>query len=133
MRNIEYIVIHCTGTAPSVKVDAVKNYWKNHLGWKNPGYHILIDANGIPNYLAPFENVTNGVKGFNHNSIHIAYIGGKGGADTRTLGQKATLLTCLREVIEFLGYVPIIQGHKDFPGVSKSCPNFDAKNEYSWI
>ena len=27
----------------------------------------------------------------------------------------------------------IIQGHRDFPGVNKACPSFDAKSEYKDI
>jgi N-acetylmuramoyl-L-alanine amidase len=27
----------------------------------------------------------------------------------------------------------IVQGHKDFKGVVKACPSFDAKNEYKAI
>ena len=26
----------------------------------------------------------------------------------------------------------IIQGHRDFPNVKKSCPRFDAKDEYNF-
>lgn len=135
MRLIKYIVIHCTATQPEASVEAIKNYWKS-IGWKRPGYHILVDANGIPNYLAPFDQITNGVKGYNMESIHISYIGGidRNGKpkDTRTPQQKATLLKCIKESLEYVGRKLIIQGHRDF-GVNKACPSFDAKNEYKWI
>lgn len=135
MRLIKYIVIHCTATQPEASVEAIKNYWKS-IGWKRPGYHILVDANGIPHYLAPFDQITNGVKGYNMESIHISYIGGidKNGKpkDTRTPQQKATLLKCIKEALEYVGRKLIIQGHRDF-GVSKACPSFDAKSEYEWI
>lgn len=135
-RKIKYIVIHCTATRPDAKVDSFKKYWKETLGWKNVGYHVLIDQNGIPHYLADFNTITNGVKGFNHESIHISYIGGidaNGKAkDTRTPQQKATLLSCIREALEWAGGKLIIQGHRDFPNVKKDCPSFDC-SEYSWI
>ena len=47
MRNINFIVIHCTATQPNVKKESILNYWKNTLKWKSVGYHRLIDANGI--------------------------------------------------------------------------------------
>lgn len=131
-RKVKYIAIHCTATNPDANVESIKRYWKETLGWKNVGYHILIDQNGIPHYLADFNTITNGVKGFNHESIHISYIGGIDGKDTRTPPQKATILTCIREVLEWAGEKLIIQGHRDF-GANKECPSFDAKSEYSWI
>lgn len=134
-RLIKYCVLHCTATQPESSVEAIKNYWKS-IGWKRPGYHILVDVNGIPHYLAPFDQITNGVKGYNMESIHISYIGGidRDGKpkDTRTPQQKATLLKCIKEALEYVGRKLIIQGHRDF-GVNKACPSFDAKSEYEWI
>jgi len=133
MRTIEYIVIHCTGTSKSAQVSSILKYWKETKGWKNPGYHILVDQYGEIHNIFPFEKISNGVKGYNHNSIHISYIGGYDKMDTRTEMQKAGILLSIKKVIEHLGYCPIIQGHRDFPNVAKSCPNFNAKIEYEWI
>ena len=134
-RLIKYIAIHCTATQPNASIQAIQNYWKS-IGWKRPGYHILIDASGKAYQLAPFSEITNGVKGFNMESIHISYIGGidKQGKpmDTRTEAQKASILTAIRQALEWSGKKLIIQGHRDF-GVNKACPSFDAKSEYKWI
>jgi hypothetical protein len=65
MRKIDYIVIHCTATQPNTKKESILNYWKNTLKWKSVGYHRLIDANGVIHELAKFEQITNGVKGYN--------------------------------------------------------------------
>jgi N-acetylmuramoyl-L-alanine amidase len=136
-RKIDYIVIHCTATPRSAKVEAIQNYWRNHLKWNNPGYHILIEENGDKHYLQPFDKPANGVRGYNQNSIHISYVGGidaTGKAiDNRTIEQKASILTAIREAIEYAGLKPIIQGHRDFPNVAKDCPSFNAKKEYEWI
>lgn len=135
-RLIKYIAIHCTATQPNASVQAIQNYWKS-IGWKRPGYHILIDATGKAHQLAPFSEITNGVKGFNMETIHISYIGGidKHGKpmDTRTEAQKASILTAIKQALEWSGKNLIIQGHKDFPNVNKACPSFDAKAEYKWI
>ncbi|NJN50189.1 MAG: N-acetylmuramoyl-L-alanine amidase [Polaribacter sp.] len=133
MRKIDYIVIHCTATQPNATKQSILNYWKNILKWKSVGYHRLIDSFGIIHELANYEQVTNGVKGYNSNSIHFSYIGGidaKGKPkDTRTDKQKESLLYLIKEAKKLYPNA-IIQGHKDFKGVVKACPSFNAKKEY---
>jgi N-acetylmuramoyl-L-alanine amidase len=136
MRDIKYIVIHCTATQPNATKQAILNYWKDILKWKTVGYHRLIDNNGVIHELAKYEDVTNGVKGFNSVSIHFSYIGGideKGKPkDTRTPKQKESLLYLIKQAKkQFPG--AIVQGHKDFEGVKKACPSFEAKTEYKNI
>lgn len=135
MRNIKYIVIHCTATQPTTTKQSILNYWKNVLKWKNVGYHRLIDASGIIHELAKYEQITNGVKGFNSDSIHFSYIGGideKGKPkDTRTPKQKESLLYLIQQAKKQFPNA-IVQGHRDF-GSNKACPSFDAKNEYKNI
>ena len=132
MRKIEYIAIHCTATQPTATKESILNYWKNTLKWRSVGYHRLIDANGVIHELANYEQVTNGVKGYNSNSIHFSYIGGideRGKAkDTRTLKQKESLLYLIKQAKKLYPNA-IVQGHRDF-GANKACPSFDAKNEY---
>lgn len=135
-RKIEYLVVHCTATSPLSRVESIQKYWKEKLGWKSPGYHYIIDAKGrITNLLAE-DKIANGVKGFNHNSVHVSYIGGidKMGypKDTRTQEQRAALLEILRE-LKYKYPTAKIQGHKDFPNVAKACPSFNAKQEYSHL
>lgn len=136
MRNIKYIVIHCTASQPNTKKEAILSYWKNTLKWKTVGYHRLIDANGVIHELAKFEQITNGVKGYNSESIHFSYIGGidESGRpkDTRTLKQKESLLYLIKQAKKQFPNA-IVQGHKDFKGVAKACPSFEAKNEYKDI
>jgi N-acetylmuramoyl-L-alanine amidase len=136
MREIKYIVIHCTACQPNTKKEAIINYWKNTLKWKTVGYHRLIDANGVVHELAKYEQVTNGVKGYNSESIHFSYIGGidESGRpkDTRTIKQKESLLYLVKQAKKQFPNA-IVQGHKDFKGVVKVCPSFDAKSEYKDI
>lgn len=133
MRNINFIVIHCTATQPNVKKESILNYWKNTLKWKSVGYHRLIDANGIIHELSKYEEPTNGVKGYNSESIHFSYIGGIDAAgnpkDTRTIKQKESLLYLVEKAKKKYPEA-IVLGHKDFKGVVKACPSFDAKTEY---
>jgi hypothetical protein len=64
-RQISYLVVHCTATSQDARVESILKYWKDKLGWKNVGYHYLIDKTGFVNVLADHETITNGVKGNN--------------------------------------------------------------------
>lgn len=129
-REISWIVIHCTATPQTTTIESIKNYWKNNLGWKNPGYHIIVKPDGSAVELLPIDKVSNGVKGFNSVSINISYIGGVDAKnkplDNRTDAQKATLLTLVKRYKEMFPNA-IVQGHRDFPNVKKACPSFDVK------
>lgn len=131
MRAVNNIVLHCTATEQTATVEAIERYWKHNLGWRNPGYHYLIEASGKVHALLPESQVANGVAGHNHDSIHVSYIGGideRGLAkDNRTLDQKAAmaaLVVCLKNRYP----AARILGHRDFPNVHKDCPSFNVKD-----
>lgn len=128
MRAIKYIVVHCTATPQSTTIESIKNYWRNDLGWSNVGYHYMIQADGTIVQIADESLITNGVRGYNKDSIHVCWIGGQI-KDNRTKQQRESLI---RKLSELKAKYPqaTIQGHRDFPGVTKACPQFDAKNEY---
>lgn len=133
MRAIKYIVVHCSATPQTTSVESIKHYWKAHLGWKMPGYHFIIKANGEIVQLLEIDKVSNGVKGYNSESINVCYIGGidtnKKSTDNRTPEQKQSLVQLLKKLKNQFPKA-IIQGHSQFPNVNKACPCFDAKNEY---
>ena len=153
MRNIKRIFIHCS--AGFGGVESIKRYWKS-IGWKSVGYHRIIAEDGEVFQLAPYDQVTNGVKYYNSTSIHICYIGGVNkqdvnkAEDTRTDAQKETLLCEIDNALNFLSdYQDIskveILGHRDIsPDKNlngkvdsweriKECPSFDAKLAYKNI
>ena len=136
MRVIKYIAVHCTATPQTTSIDSIKNYWKTNLGWKMPGYHYIIKPDGEAVNLLSVDQVSNGVKGFNSQTINISYIGGvdelEKPIDNRTEAQKATLLNLLK-LFKTRFPKAIIQGHRDFPNVKKACPSFNAKKEYENI
>ncbi len=145
MRRIDYIVIHTTATAQNATIEAIRNGWRR-LGWKSPGYHFIYDAAGRETQLQDVSLATNGVRGFNANSIHLAYIGGLDSQgrpiDNRTAGQKAAMLKRLVELKRMFPNAKI-QGHRDFsPDKNgngkidrferiKECPCFDAIPEFA--
>ena len=137
MRTIKYIAIHCTATPQSATIDSIRNYWKNVLKWKQPGYHYIVKPDGSVVNLLDIDKISNGVKGYNHETINTSYIGGIDEAsgnpkDTRTDAQKVAIKNLLIQLRAKFPHA-IIQGHRDFPNVKKACPSFDAKKEYSGV
>lgn len=131
MRNIKYIAIHCTDTLPSATVEAILKYWREKRGWKNPGYHYIIKANGEVVKLLDENKVSNGVLGFNENCINVCYIGGKTkdgkGRDTRTRAQENAMFDKIVELTERYPNAEV-KGHGEFPNQGgKTCPNFNVK------
>ncbi len=143
-RKITHIFVHCTATLPTATVESIQQGWRN-IGWKNPGYHYVVKADGTVVTLQPEDKASNGVKGYNAHAIHVAYIGGlrilngtKIYEDTRTLEQMAGLRQILREL---RGRYPkaIILGHRSIWGEytpekwQKLCPCFNALKAYADI
>ncbi|WP_127846214.1 peptidoglycan recognition protein family protein [Psychroflexus aestuariivivens] len=161
---IKYIVIHCT--AGFKNAEAVQDYFtrpksKGGRGWRTGGYNRIVEEDGTIKKMYPFSRITNGVLGYNAESLHISYVGGlnyeefKEGnfiaEDTRTDAQKIAIEQCIIEAIEWLQengkdiyHDLMILGHRDFSndkdgsGVIESwerikeCPCFDAIPEYKF-
>lgn len=141
MREIKYIVIHCTGGPQNQKLSDIQAFWAKK-GWKRPGYHFMYKPDGEEIELLPVSEVANGVQNFNKDSIHLSYFGGVGPngeiMDNRTPGQKESMEKRVRKLhISFSK--AIIQGHRDFSpdknrdGVitpdewMKACPSFSVR------
>lgn len=136
MRNITHIVVHCTATSQSATVSSIQRYWRTIMKWRQPGYHIVVTPGGAAIRLSEDSKTTNGVKGHNLTSLHISYIGGiaEDGKplDNRTPAQKETLLLMIKDWLQRYPDA-VVCGHRDFPGVTKACPSFDALAEYNHL
>jgi N-acetylmuramoyl-L-alanine amidase len=131
MREIKYIVIHCTDTLPSAEVEAIQRYWKDKLKWKSPGYHYIIKQDGEVVQLLDESKLSNGVLGFNKSCINVCYIGGKTKEgkhkDTRTKAQQHSMFDIIVELTERYPKAEI-KGHGEFPNQGgRTCPNFDVR------
>jgi N-acetylmuramoyl-L-alanine amidase len=135
MRQINNIFVHCTGTDQSARIESIKRYWRDILGWQNPGYHVIIEPNGNIVWMHPISKIANGVRGFNANSVHVCYIGGLS-EDDRTQQQKVSLTTVLMHFRTMFPNARIL-GHRDVltSGSAnwKDCPQFDAASEYKHL
>lgn len=151
-KNIRYIVVHCQ--AGHGTLSSMQAHWKNSLGWRSPGYNTWVDYDGTRNKLADYNDVVNGVGGFNSQCLHVCYRGGvlqdnvHKAADTRTQAQKNSII---REILDMINWLfengndlqnVMILGHYQFSddknknGIIdpneriKECPSFDAYKEY---
>lgn len=147
MRTINYIAVHCTAGSQQQTIADLERGFKRK-GWKKPGYHYVVEANGNIVQLLDDAQVSNGVKGYNSVSINVAYIGGvdvEGKAvDNRTHAQKSALKNLL-SLLKKRYPTATIQGHRDFsPDTNKNgvierheyikmCPCFNTKDEYKNI
>jgi len=144
MRTITHIVLHCTAGKAQQKTSDIISYWKNKLGWNKYGYHWLISEDGSAEHLTSDDEVSNGVKGYNANAIHICYKGGWDGTDTRTDAQKNKMLELVTNYKTRFPQAKIV-GHRDLsPDLNhdgkitpnewvKLCPCFDAREEYKLL
>lgn len=134
MRNIKFIVIHCTATQPNAKLENIQKYWKEVKGWGDtPGYHYIIKTNGDIVKLLDENKNSCGVYQHNSECLNLSYIGGidpKGNPkDTRTRAQETAMFNKIVELTERYPNAKVV-GHRDFPGVKKACPSFDVK---TWL
>ena len=138
MRKINKIIVHCSATpeGKDIKTETIKDWHVNGNHWKDIGYHYVIELDGSIHKGRDESVIGAHCSGQNTDSIGVCYVGGidKSGKskDTRTTAQKAALLKLLKELRAKYPKA-IIQGHRDFPGVAKACPSFDAKSEYKNI
>lgn len=141
------VFLHCTATGEGREV-TFGDLYRWHVrdnGWTDAGYHYLIMLNETNPGFADIQvcrpaGVTGaGVSGHNHDSIHICYAGGVDAGDptiakdTRTEGQKASMLWLLRDLMEDPDW-PDLDHHTDIVGhnevAAKACPSFDVDD---WI
>ena len=132
---IDKIIVHCSATPEGRDIDAAKiDDWHKGRGWKMIGYHFVIKLDGTIELGRPLDMQGAHTKGHNKNSLGICYIGGcdrnMDAKDTRTDEQKESLLLLLKTLRKIYPDAKI-HGHRDF--APKSCPSFDATEEYSCI
>lgn len=131
LRNIKYIVVHCTATPTTTTLESIKHYWKEQRGWGDtPGYHYFIKRDGTIVQLLDEKKNSYGVYKHNSECISIAYVGGidKDGkpVDNRSDAQKHAMFDIIVRLTEKYPKAGVL-GHRDFPGVKKACPCFDVK------
>lgn len=126
-----YIVIHCSATPPHMDIGAETiRRWHKDRGWSDIGYHFVISQKGTLELGRPVNAVGAHVKGHNHESVGICMVGGVDGdgnpSNTFVPNQFLTLFGVVKYLKECWPMAKVL-GHRDFPGVTKACPSFDAR------
>ena len=139
----KYIAIHCSANPPRyfTKHDLYV-YFFEKLGQTRFGYNYFINPDGTIITLAGVDSdsvlsnneIVNGVRGYNSQTISIAY---SGGTDSK-LNPKNTMTEKQEKSLKFLTTVfqlqfkgIIIKGHRDFPNVKKACPSFEVGKRFT--
>ena len=134
MKEVLYIVVHCSCTKVSQKVTVEDiDRWHKAKNWAMIGYHWVVYQDGSIHMGRDEKYEGAHVKHYNSHAIGVCYIGGKDDkgryADTRTPEQKAALWFLLKDLKQSYPNAKIV-GHRDFPNVSKLCPCFSC-DEYA--
>ena len=123
MREIHYIVVHCTDSPDNVDIGAKQiNQWHQIRGWLQIGYHCVVRKNGSREEGRSHNEVGAHAFGYNSNSLGIVWVG-KYDCNSK---QMTSLIS---EIVEWmLAYdIPIanVLGHNELPDVKKTCPNIN--------
>ena len=139
MREIKYIVIHCSATklSQNFTLEKLRECHVAGNGWDDIGYHYYVTQEGQLHTCRPEEQIGAHVLGFNNKSIGVCYEGGilEDGkhADTRTAEQIMALHRLLVDLKRKYPGAEIL-GHRDLLRYrTKSCPCFDARKAYAYI
>jgi N-acetylmuramoyl-L-alanine amidase len=133
VRDITAIVVHCSATPQNMDIGAdwirAVHVQENH--WSDIGYHYVIRRNGKIERGRPDETPGAHVSQNNATTIGVCLVGGLDADDKTiaefnyTMKQCTALYSLLRRLTgKYKG--AIVCGHRDFPGVKKACPVFDA-------
>jgi N-acetylmuramoyl-L-alanine amidase len=136
MRPITEIIVHCTATRPdwwasrttADKVNEVRTWHVRDRGWRDIGYHYLIDRDGTVATGRPVDQVGAHVAGKNTGTIGIALFGGHNSHPDDEFGQHftpaqdAALRKLIAELRERFPAVMKVSGHNQY--AAKACPGF---------
>ena len=142
MRPLNEIIVHATATRPdwwatrttAQKVAEVKRWHVEDRGWKDIGYHFLIDRDGKVMAGRPLQTVGAHTQGHNTGTIGISLFGGHGSAATDAFAENYTPEQdkALRDLIAHLraNYPSIakVSGHNQY--AAKACPGFNVPTWY---
>lgn len=137
---VREIIVHCAATRPdwmagrpiAEKVAEIRR-WHLANGWKDIGYHHIIDRSGIVLAGRPETVIGAHTVGKNSGTIGICLIGGHGSAETDLFAEHFTPQQdiTLRQMIDAISTRTAIErvtGHNEY--AAKACPGFDVS---TWL
>ena len=137
MRKINEIIVHCSATRPSwmadngieEKRDEIKRWHVVDNGWRDIGYHYLIDRDGQTTRGRALEDQGAHTAGHNANSIGVCLIGGHGSSVNDeflanfTDEQDQALRVLIDSLQTRFPSIKKVSGHNDYTA-AKACPGF---------
>jgi N-acetylmuramoyl-L-alanine amidase len=143
MRPVNEIIVHCSatradwmaGAKTSAKVAEIRRWHTRDRGWKDIGYHVLIDRDGTVAKGRPIEQVGAHVQGKNTGTIGVCLMGGHGSsekdkfADHFTPQQEAALRKVLADLMRQYPTITKVSGHNQY--AAKACPGFNVPSWYA--
>jgi N-acetylmuramoyl-L-alanine amidase len=134
MKNIKYIVVHCTATPPTATLEDVRKNWQQKQQHGILQAHpYIIKRDGEVKKLHCFSSksvIENNTLAPADECLHIAYMGGidKEGkpVDNRTQRQEDAMFDKLVELSEKYPD-SFIMGYDEFTGLQNNSPCFDVK------
>ena len=134
MRPINEIIVHCSATEAGrdIKAAEIRRWHIEGNGWKDIGYHYVIDIDGTIEVGRPIDQAGAHTTNHNKTTIGICYVGGCDATgkseDTRTAAQKAAIEKLIKALKVCFPTITKVRGHRDY--AAKACPCFDARSEY---
>jgi len=136
MREISEIIVHCTATQPKWmegkptkdKVAEVRKWHMRDRGWKDIGYHFLIDRDGALALGRPIDQVGAHTQGHNTGTIGVSLFGGYDAAatdkffDNFTQEQDKSLRALIAKLCNTYK-ITKVSGHNEY--AQKACPGFN--------
>ena len=136
MRHIDEIILHCTATradwasdqSTDWKVAQVRSWHMNGNGWRDIGYHYLVDRDGTVAAGRPVPQTGAHTRGHNKGTIGIALFGGHGSSvddefhDNYTDAQMKALDQLIADLKSDFP-ITRVSGHNEY--ANKACPGFN--------
>ena len=142
MRPIKKVIVHCAATRPewmtgkhiADKVAEIRRWHVDGNGWRDIGYHWVIDRDGSVAPGRPEAQSGAHTRGQNKDSIGVCLLGGHGAqatdqfSDHFTPEQDAALRHLLADMESRFPGVRV-HGHNEYS--AKGCPGFNAPRWYA--
>jgi hypothetical protein len=132
---VREVILHCSATRPewlgasslAAKRAEIRRWHMQDRGWRNIGYHWLIDFDGQRAAGRPETDIGAHVVDHNRGTIGICLIGGHGADADDMFGEhftapQARTLRALITDIRSRTQIAKVTGHNDY--AAKACPGF---------
>tara|TARA_B100001250_G_scaffold88319_2_gene73104 strand:+ start:4125 stop:4538 length:414 start_codon:yes stop_codon:yes gene_type:complete len=129
--NVQYIVIHCAATRPSMDIDAETiDKWHKERGFDKIGYHYLIKRDGGIEEGRKENEAGAHARGYNNKSLGVCLVGGVSEEDINVAENNFTQeqwqsFEHLIDQLEERHLGAKIIGHNEIS--EKDCPAFDVQ------